>query len=158
MRTARRVPWDPIQPENTLISLPTVVLFMKQIFLAIILIAVPVVGFAGFQVYATTAVKSDTAASLGDLSSLKTIIAEVQASVDKGDLAGAAKRITDFESAWDLGQTSIRPLNPTYWGNIDAASDAALSAIRQATPSPEKVKATLATLMTALNDPSKPVS
>ncbi len=131
---------------------------MKQFLLALILIAVPVAGFAGFELYVATSAQADTAASLGDLSPLKTIIADVQSLVGKGDLAGAAKRITDFESAWDLGETSIRPLNPTYWGNIDAAADAALHALRQATPSPEKVKATLAALMAALNDPSKPVS
>lgn len=128
---------------------------LKQILLAIVLIAVPVAGFTGFQVYARTTAVAD--AGLGDLSPLKAIIADVQALAAKGDLAGAAKRITDWESAWDAGETAIRPLNKTYWGNIDAASDDALKALRARKPSPDEVNKTLAALMAALNDPSKSV-
>lgn len=130
---------------------------MKQILLAVILIALPVAAFTGFEVYARGLATSAAAAGLGDLSPLTTIISDVQGLADKGDLSGAAKRVTDFETAWDQGQTSIRPLNPIYWGNIDAASDAALKALREPTPSASKVKATLAALMAALKDPSKPV-
>ena len=125
---------------------------MKQILLAIVLIAMPVAAFTGYEVYA----RSTTVASsgLGDLSSLKTIIADVQALAAKGDLGAAAKRITDWESAWDAGETAIRPLNPTDWGNIDAASDAALGALRAKAPSPDNVNSALAALMATLNDPS----
>jgi len=127
---------------------------MKQVLLALMLIALPVAGFSGFQVY----VKSASAAStgLGDLSPLKTIIADVQTLADKGDMAAAAKRITDFESAWDEGETAIRPLNAGYWGNIDQASDAALKAVRAPAPVPDKVKTSLAMLMAELTDPTKP--
>ena len=131
---------------------------MKQILLALLLTVVPVAAFSAFQVYARSANTSVAVAGLGDLSSLKTVIADVQALAAKGDLAAAAKRITDFESAWDHGQTAIRPLNPTYWGNIDSASDAALKAIREPLPAVAKVKTTLAALMAALTDPSVPVS
>ena len=128
---------------------------IKQILLATVLIAVPVSAFTGFQVYArSTAVASS---GLGDLSSLKAIIADVQALAAKGDLTAAAKRITDWESAWDAGQTAIRPLNPTYWGNIDAASDDALSALRAPKPLLDQVTKTLAALMAALSDPSRSV-
>ena len=74
----------------------------------------------------------------------------------KGDLTAAAKRITDYESAWDEGETAIRPLNPTYWGNIDQASDAALKAMRESSPSADKVKKTLVALMAVLNNPAQP--
>ena len=70
-------------------------------------------------------------------------------------MAGAAKRITDFETAWDQAETAIRPLNQTQWGNIDQASDGALSAVRKSKPDPAAAKAALATLMATLNDPSK---
>jgi hypothetical protein len=85
---------------------------MKQVLLTIALILVPVTAFTGFQVYA----KNDTAATagLGDLSSLKAIIADVQAIAARGDLTAAAKRITDYESAWDEGrQRSVRSIRPT---------------------------------------------
>lgn len=130
---------------------------MKQILLAIALIAIPVAAFTGFQVHAANTKTAGTPAGLGDLSPLKAIVADAQAMVAKGDLAAAANHMTDFESAWDQGQSSIRPLNPTYWGNIDAASDAALSAIREAKPSASNVKTTLDALMAALNDPGKAV-
>ena len=128
---------------------------MKQIFLALFLIAVPVAAFTAFQVYAT-GTNNHAAVGLGDLSSMKAIIADVQSLAEKGDLAGAAKRVTDFESAWDQGETAIRPLNPTYWGNIDMASDAALKALRESKPSADKVKKALSDLMAELTDPSKP--
>ena len=127
---------------------------MKQVLLAIALIVAPVAAFTGFQVYARHASAATT--GLGDLSSFKTIISDVQVMAAKGDLAAAAKRITDYESAWDQGETAIRPLNPVYWGNIDGASDAALKAIREANPSADKVNKTLAALMATLNNPAQP--
>jgi hypothetical protein len=127
---------------------------IKQTLLAIALILVPAAAFTGFQVYAKN--EPTAAAGLGDLSSLKAIIADVQGIAAKGDLTGAAKRITDFESAWDEGEAAIRPLNPTYWGNIDHASDAALRALREPTPSAEKVQRTLVALMAVLNNPAQP--
>jgi hypothetical protein len=129
---------------------------MKQILLALLLIATPVSAFTVYEVYAKTNVAATT--GLGDLSSLKAIIADVQALAAKGDMPGAAKRITDFESAWDQGQAAIRPLNPEYWGNIDDASDAALKAVRDPKSAADTVKKALANLMAALSDPSKPAA
>jgi len=127
---------------------------IKQISLAIVLIAMPVALFSGYEVYATnSAVAAQT--GLGDLSSFKTVIADVQALVDKGDIPGAAKRITDFETAWDQAETAIRPLDQAQWGNIDQASDGALSSVRKSKPDPAAAKAALATLMATLTDPSK---
>lgn len=128
---------------------------MRQIFLAVALIVAPVVAFTGFELlYANNAPAKTT--DLGDLSLFKTIIADVQALAAKGDLTAAAKRITDYETAWDQAETAIRPLNQTYWNNIDAASDAALKALRQPTPSADKVNKTLAALMAVLNNPAQP--
>ncbi len=126
---------------------------MKQAFLAIVLIAIPVAMFSGYELYiASSAVAAES--GLGDLSTFKTIIADVQALVDKGDLAGAAKRITDWESAWDSAETAIRPLNQTQWGNIDQASDAALSAVRSKKADQASAKTAVDALMAELNDPT----
>lgn len=127
---------------------------LKQALLAIVLIAIPVAAFSGFEFYATRSAVA-AQAGLGDLSSFKAIISDVQALVDKGDMAGAAKRITDFETAWDQAETAIRPLNQTQWGNIDQAADGALSAVRKSNPDPAAAKAALATLVTTLEDPNK---
>lgn len=127
---------------------------MRQIFLVIALIAAPMAAFTSFELYANNAPAKT--ADLGDLSSFKTIIGDVQALASKGDLSAAAKRITDYETAWDQAETAIRPLNPSDWNNIDAASDAALKALRQPTPSADKVNKTLTALMAVLNNPAQP--
>ncbi|MFS8116065.1 hypothetical protein QD460_30500 [Rhizobium jaguaris] len=127
---------------------------MKQLILAIILIAVPVALFSGYEIYSTNTAQA-ASPGLGDLSNFKTIIADVQALAEKGDMLGAAKRITDFETAWDQAETAIRPLNQTQWGNVDTAADAALKAVRAPTPQVDKVKSMLANLMAELNDPNK---
>ena len=127
---------------------------MRQTFLAIVLIAIPVALFSGFELYASGSAHA-AASGLGDLSTFKTIIADVEALVGKGDMPGAAKRITDFESAWDQAETAIRPLNQSEWGNIDQASDGALSAVRSSKADPAKAKEALTTLMDELNDPNK---
>jgi hypothetical protein len=127
---------------------------MKQVLLAIILIAVPVALFSGYEVYAAKTAPASQAV-LGDLSSFKKIITDVQALVDSGDMVGASKRITDWESSWDQAETAIRPLNQTEWGHIDQASDGALSAVRASSPKPDDVKAALATLMAELADPTR---
>ena len=72
---------------------------MKQLLLATALIAVPVVGFTGFQVYEARAMTNAPAASLGDLTSFASIITDVQGIAAKGDLAAAKTRIKDFEIA-----------------------------------------------------------
>lgn len=129
---------------------------MKQFFLALLLIAVPVAAFTGFEAkYGTTSAMATGAASLGDLSALKAIIADVQSISDKGDLVAAEKRIRDFENAWDVATKTLRGLNKDDWGHVDEASDAALKDLRETKPDPAKVKVTLAALMAALNDPSK---
>lgn len=127
---------------------------MRQIFLAVALIAAPVAAFTGFELYANNAPAHT--AGLGDLSSFKAIVADVQGFAAKGDLAGAAKRITDYETAWDQAETAIRPLDQNSWNNIDAASDAALKALRQSSPSADTVTKTLAALMTVLDNPTRP--
>ncbi|MEQ1769424.1 MAG: hypothetical protein ABL879_06245 [Devosia sp.] len=129
---------------------------MKQLLLAIVLIAVPVTLFSGYELYQSNTAQA-ASPGLGDLSTFKTIIADVQGLADKGDIGGAAKRITDFEAAWDQAETAIRPLDPNAWGNIDGAADAALSAVRRSKPDAAAVKSALADLLTVLNDPSKPL-
>ena len=76
---------------------------MKQFLLALMLIAVPVVAFTGFEMkFGAKSAIAAGATSLGDLSKLKAIIADVQAIADKGDLVAAEKRIRDFENDWML--------------------------------------------------------
>ena len=78
------------------------------------------------------------------------IVTDVQGLATKGDMAGAKARITDFETAWDEAEPTLRPTNKGAWGNVDEATDAALSAVRAGTPGPAEVKASLDQLQLAL--------
>ena len=125
---------------------------MRQFFFALVLILVPVAAFTSFEILWQT--PGAAAASLGDLTALRTVVADVQSKAAAGDLAAAKTRITDFETAWDDGEPGMRPLNPEAWGTIDAASDKALKAVRAATPESAKVTAALDGLQKALADPT----
>lgn len=128
---------------------------MKQFLLATVLIAIPVAGFTAFQVYLAPASTAEAAqpASLGDLSSLKAIILDVQGIVKTGDLKAAETRITDFETAWDQAEATMRPKNKEAWATVDDAADAALHALRSKQPDAATVNKTLADLVTTLDNP-----
>ena len=125
---------------------------MKQLLLATALIAVPVAAFTGFNLF--TAQATVQSAGLGDLSPMRTVIADVQTIAASGDFTAAEKRITDFETAWDDAAAAMRPLDPGAWGNVDQAADDALSALRDPAPAADTVTTTLAALSGALTDPS----
>ena len=127
---------------------------MKQLLLATALIAFPVAGFTGFQVYEgrANATANAPAASLGDLTAFATIVTDAQGIAAKGDLPGAKARIKDFEIAWDQAEAGLKPMDPNHWGMIDEAADAALTAIRAKTPGPAAVSETLAALQATLVD------
>jgi hypothetical protein len=131
---------------------------MKQFLLACFLIAVPVAGFSVFQLYVNTTPALAGQAPLGDLSAMQTVIKDTLASVEKGDLVAAEKRITDYETLWDEGEPTLRPMNKEAWSNVDEASDHALKALRAKAPDAAKVKETLATLLEALANPAKPLN
>ncbi len=128
---------------------------MKQFLLATVLIAIPVAGFSAFQVYLAPVATAEAAqpASLGDLSGLKAIIVDVQGIVKTGDMKAAEARITDFETAWDKDQDTMRPKNKAAWGTVDDAADAALHALRAKQPDADQVNKTLAGLVTTLDNP-----
>ncbi|MEP6828625.1 MAG: hypothetical protein ABJA10_11185 [Aestuariivirga sp.] len=130
---------------------------MKQFLLAAFLIAVPVVGFSAFEAYFISAPAVAGQPALGDLSAMQSVVKDTQVIVEKGDLAAAEKRLTDFESLWDEAESTLRPMNKDAWSNVDEASDGALKALRSKTPDAVKVKATIAALLGALIDSSKAV-
>jgi hypothetical protein len=127
---------------------------MKQILLALLLTAVPVAAFTSFQIYAgPDHVQAAEAKSLGDLSSLSAIVADVTVIAATGDFVKAETRITDFETAWDDAEATMRPLNPDAWGVVDEAADHALKSLRKGTPDATKISAALISLTAALANP-----
>ena len=126
---------------------------MKQFLLAAVLIAVPVGAFAAFQHYRDVPAVQATA-SLGDLSSFRTIATDAGRLAATGDMAATAVRMTEFETAWDDAQSRLRALNTDLWGDIDDAHDAALHAVRTKSPKAAEVTAAITALVAVLDNPT----
>ena len=124
---------------------------MKQILLATALIALPVAAFSGYKLFlAPATADAQVSAGIGDTSAFAMIITDVQAFADKGDIAAAKTRITEFEIAWDENAQGLRPMDPATWGGIDGAADTAMKAVRAGTPDAAAIKAALTALQTSL--------
>jgi hypothetical protein len=123
---------------------------MRNLFLSAALIALPAFGFVLIERHATPPATVVVVSGLGDLSAYLAIVDDTRAIAAKGDLAAAAKRITDLESLWDQNADALQAKDATAWGVIDGANDAVFQSLRAAAPDAAKVDAALAALQEAL--------
>lgn len=125
---------------------------MKKLLVALALLA-PLSAIVPSIVMAP-AMAAATQTALGDLSSYEAIAVDTLAIVKTGDMTAAEKRITDFETAWDDAEPTMRPMNIDQWGFVDDAADVAISSLRAGKPVAADAEAAVNGLIAALRNPA----
>jgi uncharacterized membrane-anchored protein len=89
-------------------------------------------------------------ASLGDLSSFRTISQDMLTRLDAGDQSGVTSRATDLETAWDQAQGRLQARDDAAWTRIDGRIDEVLTQTRASTPDPAAERGALSALLAQL--------
>jgi hypothetical protein len=124
---------------------------MKKWLLPLALVAAPVL--LSTTLTASGAYAAQQTGELGDLRSFETIANDTLVLVDKGEMKSAAKRITDFETAWDKAEPTLFARNKDAWSVVDDAADAAIGALRAKKPSEIQAQMTVSALIDTLKHP-----
>ena len=82
------------------------------------------------QLREQAALSVSPSAPLGDLTVFKGIADEMLRLVRAGDKTGVQSQADELESAWDMAQGRLRPINPDKWTSVDNAVDDVLLSVR----------------------------
>jgi uncharacterized membrane-anchored protein len=129
--------------------------------LVAVLVVLSSLALAGYFVRSSQIAKQATALSspdqpLGDLSSFRTITADMRALVRSGNTAGAKAKADDLETAWDRAQARMKPMNSAKWTTMDDAIDAVLKTTRASPPNAVASGAALDALLVVIDSLDKP--
>jgi uncharacterized membrane-anchored protein len=129
--------------------------------LVAVLVVLSSLALAGYYVRSSQIAKQAAASSspdqpLGDLSSFRTITADMRALVRSGNTAGAKAKADDLETAWDRGQARMKPMNSAKWTTMDDAIDAVLKTTRASPPNAVASGAALDALLVVIDSLDKP--
>ncbi|ALO66690.1 hypothetical protein AS189_09515 [Arthrobacter alpinus] len=104
---------------------------------AIVVVATTVMGVQVARAPASSAAAGPITANqgpLGDLSPFSTIVDDVTAKIEAGDLPAARARVKDLETAWDSSEAGLKPKSPSVWAVMDSAVDDELTSLRADQP------------------------
>jgi hypothetical protein len=126
---------------------------MRRLLFAAALLTMPVTVLTLTPV--TSAIAATTISKLGDLSSMRKIVADTLDLVKAGNIKAAVQRITDYETAWDKNQAKLQKRDKATWTKLDEASDIALSSVRYPSATPEEMQRDLSSLIALLDNPNQ---
>ena len=94
--------------------------------------------------------RAGTAFPASTTAGYRTIVEDTRQLVASGDQSGAAKRITDLETAWDDDQADLQPADCATWNVLDHEIDDVLSSVRASRPKASVEESAMDTLLTTL--------
>ncbi len=125
---------------------------MKKLLMTLALFATPIA--ASTVVALQPAMAATTISKLGDLSTMRKIVADTLGLVEAGKTQDAVKRITEFETEWDHNEKKLRKLDTQMWRKLDEQSDVALSTVRYPASTPDEMKRDLSDFIKMLDNPN----
>jgi len=124
---------------------------------SLVVVCLMVCMFAGTAAYAADGDKkveqgkASDVGVLGDLSAFRKIAEDTLDLVNKNQLADAKARIKDLETAWDVAEEKMKPMNSGKWNSVDKSIDRVLALLRSSNPVQADCAAALKTLIAKFN-------